>query len=240
MHWLITIGITSFNLHDLEVDDAETAKNLVLSNEDNLKCFIAIYDAFQNFTLHINPFSDIRKLLTQPDTTVNCTWQACDVLTTSAVHGVMPDGELANCGRATKDGVNWVKNKDKHQMERYKALYQTPQEFGGCQGCQYFYACKGQCPGTAIDGDWRNKTAACDFWFGLISYINTDLMRKNIRTLDISQMKRLAEDFIAVKEEGNEEHLDTPHVDWHLDHNDGTQTPVYNLQELISNAQTKL
>ena len=24
--------------------------------------------------------------------------------------------------------------------------------------------CKGQCPGTAIDGDWRNRTEHCDLW----------------------------------------------------------------------------
>jgi len=33
------------------------------------------------------------------------------------------------------------------------ALAATPHAHGGCRDCRFFLMCKGQCPGTAIDGD---------------------------------------------------------------------------------------
>jgi hypothetical protein len=44
------------------------------------------------------------------------------------------------------------------------ALYNTPQEHGGCQGCRFFIMCKSHCPGTGIDMDWRNRTDTCMNW----------------------------------------------------------------------------
>ncbi len=46
------------------------------------------------------------------------------------------------------------------RYDRYVKLYQTPQAHGGCAGCRFFLMCKGHCPGTAIEGDWRNRTGA--------------------------------------------------------------------------------
>ena len=60
-------------------------------------------------------------------------------------------------------------------FERYLALYQTPQEIGGCQGCRFFLMCKGQCPGTAIDGDWRNRTEHCAVWKELFTHFEAEL-----------------------------------------------------------------
>ena len=60
----------------------------------------------------------------------------------------------SNCGRTNKDGVDYLKS-DHQGYERYIALYNTPHEHGGCKGCRFFLMCKGQCPGTAIDGDWQ-------------------------------------------------------------------------------------
>ena len=35
--------------------------------------------------------------------------------------------------------------------------------------------CKGQCPGTAIDGDWRNRTEHCEVWKALFTQLETEL-----------------------------------------------------------------
>ena len=83
--------------------------------------------------------------------------------TTRAVQGIEGTGRLSNCGRTNKDGVDFVKAATPG-YERYIALYQTPQDQGGCSGCRFFIFCKGQCPGTAMNGDWRNKTEHCDLW----------------------------------------------------------------------------
>ena len=239
---MLDLGVNSINYHDLEVEDESIQTDLGLSPEETLDAFIRLYRKFHHLAVHnAAPFSDIRRLLTVINAEANCTWKACDVLTTPAVHGIMPDGSLANCGRAIKDGVNWVKNTDEHKNERYIALYNTPQEYGGCKGCQYFYACKGQCPGTAIDGDWRNKTSMCEFWFGLIGYIHADLKAKGIACLTSEEMEDLGLKVSIGKPDHNDTvHQDTPHVDWHQDHNDMGQTKVYNLQDLINDAETKL
>ena len=44
------------------------------------------------------------------------------------------------------------------------ALYNTPEQYGGCRGCRFFVMCKGHCPGTGLDMDWRNKPDSCLTW----------------------------------------------------------------------------
>ena len=36
--------------------------------------------------------------------------------------------------------------------------------------------CKGQCPGTSIDGDWRNRTEHCDLWKGLFRTLEEQML----------------------------------------------------------------
>jgi uncharacterized protein len=36
--------------------------------------------------------------------------------------------------------------------------------------------CKGQCPGTAIDGDWRNRTEHCEVWKAVFTQMESELM----------------------------------------------------------------
>jgi len=79
------------------------------------------------------------------------------------VQGVEGDGRSSNCGRTNKDGVDFPKA-EFAGYERYLALAKTPYAYGGCSGCRFFIFCKGQCPGTAIDGDWRNRTEHCSVW----------------------------------------------------------------------------
>src|SRR5207247_7363385 len=102
-------------------------------------------------------FRDMKQLLRGRDNHTSCVWNACDPYTTRAVRGVEGTGQSSNCGRTNKDGIDFVKA-PVEGFERYLALYHTPQEHGGCSGCRFFIMCKGQCPGTAIDGDWRNRT----------------------------------------------------------------------------------
>ncbi|MCC7207977.1 MAG: radical SAM protein, partial [Anaerolineae bacterium] len=106
---------------------------------------------------------------------VTCLWVACDPYTTRSVWGVEGNAQATNCGRENKDGVDFSKS-DTEGYERYLALYHTPHEYGGCQGCRFFLMCKGNCPGTALDGDWRNRSQDCPVWYPLLEHLEAEML----------------------------------------------------------------
>ena len=105
-----------------------------------------------------------------------------------------------------------------HGSERYQALWNIPLEYGGCKDCNYFFVCGGQCPGTAIDGDWRNKTRDCWFWYELIRLIERDLsLISNYSDKNLALVERMS------NPSTNDSHGDVPHGDGHGDeHGDHT------------------
>lgn len=164
MRHLDAIGIQHARIHLLEVESAEIRNKYALSIAENIEALEYLQRLECELQqLQFDLFEDMKNLLSANDATATCVWRACDPNTTAAVRGVEGHGESSNCGRTNKDGVDYIKS-DSAGYERYLALYHTPQEFGGCQGCRFFLACKGQCPGTAIDGDWRNRTEHCGVW----------------------------------------------------------------------------
>jgi len=161
------MGITSARLHVLEVEGEDVRAAYALSTEENMTAFMSFAELEKELsTLHLDLFDDLRNLLMGTDDETTCVWNACDPYTTRAVRGVEGQGQSSNCGRTNKEGIDFVKS-SQEGFERYIALYNTPQDEGGCSGCRFFLMCKGQCPGTAIDGDWRNRTEHCDLWKGL-------------------------------------------------------------------------
>lgn len=214
------LGVRHINFHILEVEKGRER----LTDEENTQAFLGLYLWSKSSKLSIEPFIDIIKLLTEEKPNVSCVWNHCDPLTTAAVQGVGPDGSRSNCGRTNKDGINWLKG-DKPGFERYLLLRQTPQEYGGCKDCKFFIFCKGQCPGTAIEGDWRNRTADCKTWYALFERIEQDLIREG-KTILSSEKKDQIERAFVRQWSGN----DTPHGDFHGDsphgdaHADSTQT----------------
>jgi len=228
---LESIGVNWINLHVLE--DEANVEGLAMSNERMIFAFTTIYEWSKDHKIEFQPFSDIRRLLLQSDVNkVSCIWNNCDPQTTAAVHGISPDGTRSNCGRTNKDGVNWVKA-DTPGFERYLALYHTPQEFGGCADCRFFSLCRGQCPGTAIDKDWRNRTVHCEFWFALFNRIESELGNRAV-TKDPSRLQSLEKNLLGnwMGEKRADGHGDTPHGDSHGDsdhgdsHGDHNDTPV--------------
>jgi uncharacterized protein len=158
------MGVRSARLHVLEVESEAVRVRYALSTEENLRAllsFVELEEALADLKLDL--FRDMRHLLLGQDASTTCVWGACDPYTTVAVRGIEGNGQRSNCGRTNKDGIDFVKA-DTAGFERYLALHHTPQEFGGCGGCRFFLQCKGQCPGTAIDGDWRNRTEHCELW----------------------------------------------------------------------------
>lgn len=213
-------GIQHLNLHELEIDCGR--EEIALTEEHNIEFFLELYEWSKTSKMRVMPFCDIISLLTIRYPQVACTWNACDPLTTAAVQGVSADGTMSNCGRTNKDGINWVKG-DSPGSERYLALRQTPQSFGGCKDCKYFVFCKGHCPGTAIDGDWRNRTVNCRLWYSLFSAIEKDLVENGIPILSPLDKKEMEGNLFGIGHRDSphgDAHGDSPHGDAHGDHTD--------------------
>jgi uncharacterized protein len=187
---LQALGVTSARLHALEVDGDDVGAVYALSAAENLVAFSSFLGLEAELsTLGLDLFDDMRNLLLGTDDQTTCVWNACDPYTTRAVRGVEGMGQASNCGRTNKDGIDFVKA-PVEGFERYLALYHTPQEHGGCSDCRFFVMCKGQCPGTAIDGDWRNRTEHCDLWKGLFRGLEDQLLDAGEIPLSASPERR--------------------------------------------------
>jgi uncharacterized protein len=190
---LEALGVRKVRLHILEVEDEQIRERYTLTPEENIAAFLAFLELeSQLTTLELDVFSDMRALLTGEDEQVGCVWQACDPQTTRAVRGVEGMGQASNCGRTNKDGIDFIKA-DQEGFERYLALYQTPQTDAGCQGCRFFLMCKGQCPGTAIDGDSRNRSEHCAVWMSLFERLEHDLLESGREPLSQSPEREALE-----------------------------------------------
>ena len=200
LEWFHTVerqGVRSMRLHILEVDDPHIRETCALTTEENIEAFLAVARVEKEFrTLRFDIFDDMRNLLQGKDKSVTCIWGACDPYTTSAVSGVEGHGQRSNCGRTNKEGIDFVKAAFPG-YERYLALYHAPQETGGCHGCRFFLMCKGQCPGTAIDGDWRNRTEHCEIWKALFEFFETELLEKAKVPLSIHAQRANLERWFA-------------------------------------------
>lgn len=134
----------------------------------------------------------MRRLLLGKDNSTTCIWNACDQYTTAAVRGVEGNGQSSNCGRTNKDGIDYVKGAVPG-YERYIALHETPYEHGGCKNCRFFLMCKGQCPGTAMHSDWRNRSEHCQVWMALFEHFERKLMAHGDAPLSVSPMRSILE-----------------------------------------------
>jgi uncharacterized protein len=163
-------GVYSSRLHTLEVEYESINETLALSDQRNIEVMLEMAQFESELQkIRFDVFNDIKKMLIGQDNSATCTFHECDPYTTDAVRGINGQGESENCGRANKEGINFLKSSTKG-YERQMALYHTPQEYGGCEGCRFFIMCKGQCPGTGIKYDWRNKTDKCEMYFKLFEH----------------------------------------------------------------------
>jgi uncharacterized protein len=197
--WLLhleRLGVVRARLHILEVDNDSVRAKYSLSDKENLECLLSFLKFERDVltTLRFDLFQEMQNLLCGNDNETSCVWNACDSYTTRAVRGIEGNGQRSNCGRTNKDGIDFVKS-DSEGFERYLALYYTPQEHGGCNQCRFFLMCKGQCPGTAIDGDWRNRTEHCRVWMGLYQHLESEMIKQDLipisRDLRRAQLEKI-------------------------------------------------
>jgi uncharacterized protein len=222
---LDALGIQSVRLHALEIDSA-AMRAWALSDEENARAFLAFAELQPQLrTLRLDTFDELERGLLGHDSRTGCVWRSCDPYTTEAVRGVEGNGQLSNCGRTNKDGVDFIKA-DRAGFERYLALYHTPQGEGGCKGCRFFLMCRGQCPGTAVDGDWRNRSELCGLWKRLFIATEKALILRNETPLSILPVRhRLERQLLARWRSGR--NVPTQNLSWADDapqHRDGTYT----------------
>jgi uncharacterized protein len=179
------LGVRRIGLHLLEVENQAMREKYALSTEETVHALRRLRKARKQLSgVTLTLIEDLEQLLLGKDANSKCIWQACDPYTTRAVKGVDGQGERNKCSRVNKDGVDYLPA-ESEGFERYLALYQTPQDAGGCQGCRFFLMCRGQCPGTAISGDWRNKSEQCATWFTVFAEIEAELVAKGLTPLSL-------------------------------------------------------
>jgi uncharacterized protein len=180
------LGIIRMRLHVLEVDHAAVGDRWAMSDAENASAFNHFFDLERDrlTTLRFDLFDEMRRMLLGQDNATSCVWHACDPYTTEAVRGVEGFGERSNCGRTNKLGIDFSKA-ESPGFERSWSLWHTPQEAGGCAGCRFFAMCKGQCPGTAVDGDWRNRSTQCSLWMALFERIEAELVLSGCTPLSV-------------------------------------------------------
>jgi uncharacterized protein len=202
-HRLQGLGVRRVGLHLLEVEDEATRRAYEMTTEECADAVFRLRGARSElpgmtFTL----LDDLDNLLRGRDGQAKCIWQACDPYTTPAVVGVGGHGELAKCSRVNKDGVDFVPASTLG-FQRYVALYQTPREAGGCSGCRFFLMCRAQCPGTAIDGDWRNRSEQCETWTHIFETIEGELLGAGEVPLSVSpERTRIERELLRTWESG--------------------------------------
>jgi uncharacterized protein len=200
LEWLTRLdemGVHAIRIHVLENNNPAVKHKYALTEDQAIAAYREIYTLSQSLDIYVAEFNEVRAMLMGLDEEGPCVFRACDPYTTSSVHGVGGHGERHNCGLTDKEGINFQKP-EQEGFERYLALYHTPQDYGGCRECRYFLVCKGQCPGTGIDGDWRNRSENCGIWKALFDWIETDLISEGTTPLSLHpRRKELEESLLA-------------------------------------------
>jgi len=215
-------GVDGARLHPLEIDHTSITDTLALTPEQNIEFLLDMWD-FEISELNVpgkrpfqfDIFRDVEYMLRADDANATCTFMTCDPYTTHAVQGIDSQGNKANCGRGNKEGINWIKA-DIDGFERQMALYNTPQEHGGCQGCRFFIMCKSHCPGTGMDMDWRNRTDTCMNWKVAFSIYERMMVKRGEMPLSLNpDLKRYEDILMYGYSRGAEIRLE--HIKKHLD-----------------------
>jgi len=189
------LGVRRARLHVLESETEAVRSRYALTPRENVDALLAIY-RLRLSKLKFDLFTDMKNMLLGRDQKVACIWTGCDPYTTAAVSGIEGNGQESNCSRTNKDGIDYVKSSEPG-FERYLALYFTPQEAGGCKQCRFFLMCKGQCPGTALGGDWRNRSEHCEVWKELYSTLEAEIIAEGSDPVSQNpRLRQLEESFL--------------------------------------------
>ncbi|MBA7545335.1 Anaerobic sulfatase-maturating enzyme [subsurface metagenome] len=171
--------------------------------ELNMNTLTEFYLDLANFCIRNgvswSPLSDMS--LRMRDKGAVCVFMGCDLYHTNSATVILGDGSITNCMR-TNQGDIILRHPAKYGT-REELLQEIPQEYGGCQDCEFWYACHGGCPSEAIDGDWRNRTHLCPMYKELFKFYGNLMKAISLEKTESSK-----------KQPGHRDiHRDTPHVD---------------------------
>jgi len=102
-----------------------------------------------------SPLRDIRWSLKGEGNRAVCWLGNCDPWKTKACLPVLPDGQMGLCDRSFSKGI-YIRPLGNPLQVREEIMKQTD-----CKGCKWWGYCKGGCPMSGEEGDWRNKTSIC-------------------------------------------------------------------------------
>lgn len=211
-------GVPGARIHVLELDGTAAREAHGLTVAENVAAITRLLVAAQDFeALYLDVSTDRKSMLMMEDEEVACTFRACDPLFTEAVTGLGGDGEPHKCGLTDKEGIDFLRPDTAH-YERYLALYHTPQAYGGCQDCRFFVTCKGQCPGSAIEGDWRNRSDNCEAWRQLFAIAEAGLVAGGAQPVSLHPRRGEVEDaLLAAWSEGRNPSLRSLRTDLEIE-----------------------
>jgi uncharacterized protein len=214
--WLVKLeqyGLEHVRIHLMEQDG--NVSHLIPTEDRLLEHLIMLYELQKITNLKFDLIYElVERLKTSRGGT--CIFQECDPCNTRAVHGIGVKGEVTNCGRINKEGIDFLKAADYLPIRSY-VLQATPQTEGGCKGCGFWYACKGNCPGTGLRGDWRNRTTHCSILKRLMEFL------VEAEGIEIPKSGYCSDPNCDHLDEHGDNytdtaHIDTPHIDTpHID-----------------------
>ena len=171
-------GIHHIRLHILEAQTEDMTRDYSLSPKELTSAFLTFAELVDELGItFFDVFGDIDELLHGDDRKACCVWRGCDYYHAEAIGALGMEGEITNCGHTHKDGIEFLKA-DVMGYERLVALFRTPQRFGGCLCCRFFLLCKGHCPASATQHDWRNRSMYCETWKILFSHFEERMVQK--------------------------------------------------------------
>ncbi|MGV1037699.1 MAG: radical SAM protein [Candidatus Nanopelagicales bacterium] len=198
VEWLHTLdgkGIRNINLHVMEMD--AKAGEWEMDPDAYADRVLDLWDEASTFTnVKFSMFDEILNLLQGKQNGAVCIWGACDPLNTQAVTGYDEDGTRSGCPRLVKDGQNSLPAEGPHGFVRQLALYVSPQEVGGCEGCIRWSMCKGNCPGCGEDGDWRYRSTYCGLYKRLFAHGEKKLLDQGIEPLSLAPDRVKVEQYL--------------------------------------------
>lgn len=190
---LYDIGVRYVRLHLLQSNSDKIKEKYALSPKEAIEALFELetMESILGITF-FDIFYEVRQMLASTDYNVSCTWRGCDIYNTPSVDIIDADGKVTNCGRSKRDDMTYSKTQG-NSFERCILLYHTQQKEGGCKDCRFFLACKGHCPGMAIDGDWRNRSEYCEVWKALFTYFESKMLEQGKYPVSILMNRKKAE-----------------------------------------------
>lgn len=175
LHHTFHIG-NAYDFTEAELDSRSLSVAL------RILCENCIGDPSRNW----RPFRDIIDLMLGACDAV-CSFNGCDPYHSLAEEPIFEDGSVGSCLRsgAAMDGICSIAPSDVYDV-RSIILPQLSQDKGGCRGCHFWTICRGHCPGSAINQDWRLRSRFCASLYSLFEFIESKL-RSMLPNIILSQ-----------------------------------------------------